>query len=67
MVANSNKEQGCLIYSLYQEVGNPQSFIFYEIYENQEAVDFHNATPYFKTFIEQVSGLVSEKSQVDVF
>lgn len=67
MVEKSNTEKGCLIYSLYQEVGNPQSFIFYEVYDNQEAVDFHNATPYFKTFIEQVSGLVSEKSQVDVF
>ena len=67
MVENSNAEQGCLIYKLYQEVGNPQSFIFYEIYENQDAVDFHNSTPYFKTFIEQMSELASEKSQVDVF
>jgi len=29
MVENSNSEQGCLIYNLYQEVGSPQSFIFY--------------------------------------
>ena len=67
MVDNSNTEQGCLIYSLYQEVGNPQSFIFYEVYENQDAVNMHNSSPYFKAFIENISGLVSEKSQVDVF
>jgi (4S)-4-hydroxy-5-phosphonooxypentane-2,3-dione isomerase len=67
MVENSNTEQGCLIYKLYQEVGNPQSFIFYEIYENQDAVNIHNSSPYFKTFIEQMSELASDKPQVDVF
>jgi (4S)-4-hydroxy-5-phosphonooxypentane-2,3-dione isomerase len=67
MVEKSNSEQGCLIYKLYQEVGNPQSFIFYEVYENQDAVDIHNASLYFKTFIEQISELVSDKPQVDVF
>ncbi len=67
MVGNSKTEQGCLCYKLYQEVGNPRSFIFYEVYENQDAVDFHNSTPYFKTFIEAISEQVSEKSQVDVF
>jgi len=67
MVENSNTEQGCSIYKLYQEVGNPQSFIFYEVYEHQDAVDLHNSTSYFKAFIKNISGLVSEKSQVDVF
>jgi len=67
MVEKSNSEQGCLIYKLFQEVGIPQSFIFYEVYENQDAVNIHNSTPYFKYFIEHISGLVSEKSQVDVF
>ena len=67
MVEKSNSEQECLIYKLYQEVGNPQSFIFYEVYENQDAVNIHNASLYFKTFIEQISELASDKPQVDVF
>jgi len=67
MVEKSNLEQGCSIYKLFQEVGNPQSFIFYEVYENQDAVDIHNSSPYFKTFIEQMSELASDKPQVDVF
>ena len=67
MVENSNSEQGCLIYKLYQEVGNPQSFIFYEVYENQDAVNIHNSSLYFKTFIEQISDMASDKPQVDVF
>ena len=67
MVEKSNSEQGCLIYKLYQEVGNPQSFIFYEVYENQDAVNIHNSSPYFKSFIEQVSELALDKPQVDIF
>ena len=67
MVGNSNSEKGCLCYKLYQEVGNPQSFIFYEVYENQDAVNIHNSSTYFKTFIEQVSELVVDQPQVDVF
>lgn len=67
MVENSNSEQGCLIYKLYQEVGNPQSFIFYEVYESQDAVNVHNASGHFQAFIEQVPELASDKPQVDVF
>ena len=67
MVEKSNSEQGCLIYKLYQEVGSLQSFIFYEEYENQDAVNIHNSSPYFKTFIEQISELTSDNPQVDVF
>ena len=67
MVEKSNSEQGCLTYKLYQEVENTQSFIFYEIYENQDAVNLHNSTTYFKYFIEQISELALEKTLVDVF
>ena len=67
MVEKSNAEQGCIIYTLYQDVGNPQSFIFYEVYENQDAVNNHNSSGHFKTFIEQISGFASDKPQVDVF
>ena len=67
MVEKSNLEQGCLVYKLYQEVGNPSGFIFYEVYENQDAVNIHNSSLHFKIFIEQISELASDKPQVDVF
>ena len=67
IVLASNLEKGCLIYNLYQEVGNPSSFIFYEEYENQEAVDFHNATNHFKTFIGQITELLAGSPLIEVF
>jgi quinol monooxygenase YgiN len=67
MVEKSNLEQGCLVYKLYQEVGNPSSFIFYELYEDQEAVDIHHSSLYFKSFIEQITELATDKPQVDIY
>jgi quinol monooxygenase YgiN len=67
IVLASNLEQGCLVYNLYQEVGDPSSFIFYEEYENQEAIDFHNATNHFKTFIGQITEILDGSPVIAVF
>jgi len=67
VVEASNLEKGCLIYNLYRELGCPTSFIFYEEYENQEALDVHNSSLHFKTFFSQITDLLSEKPQVDVY
>jgi len=67
IIEQSNLEQGCLVYKLYQEVSDPSSFIFYEVYENQEAVDFHNSTSHFKTFIGQITAILAESPQIDVY
>jgi len=67
IVLASNQEQGCLVYQLYQEVGNPSGFIFYEEYENQEAIDFHNATNHFKTFIAQITDILDGSPSIEVY
>ena len=67
IIEQSNLETGCLVYKLYQEIGNPASFIFYEVYKNQEAVEFHNSTHHFKTFIGQISEILSESPQIIVY
>ena len=67
IVLASNLEQGCLVYNLYQEVGIPSGFIFYEEYENQEAVDFHNSTNHFKTFIGQITEILEGSPVIEVF
>jgi len=67
IVLASNLEQGCLVYNLYQEVGNPTSFIIYEEYENQEAIDFHNSTNHFKTFIGQITDILDGSPSIEVF
>ena len=67
IVLASNLEQGCLVYNLYQEVGKPSSFIFYEEYVNQDAIDFHNSTNHFKTFIAQITDILEGNPVIEVF
>ena len=67
IVAASNLEEGCLVYKLYREVGKPSSFIFYEEYVSQEAIDFHNSTSHFKTFISQITPILAESPVIEVF
>jgi len=44
LIAQTNNEPGCLFYSCYQDLADPNKFLFYEEYENQAAIDFHNQT-----------------------
>jgi len=67
IIKASNLEQGCMVYNLYQEVGKSTSFIFYEVYENQDAVDFHNSTNHFKTFIDQITDILDGSPVIEVF
>jgi quinol monooxygenase YgiN len=50
MVRETKKEEACLQYDLHQDISNPNLFIFYEIWKNQQGLDRHNQQPYIKEF-----------------
>jgi quinol monooxygenase YgiN len=66
MVENSNKEPGCRGYKLYQDPYEKTSFIFVETYDNQAAIDFHFATPYFQEFGKTIADMVSEPAEIKI-
>ncbi len=66
MVENSNKEPGCRFYKLFQDPSEKTSFIFVETYDNQEAIDFHFATPYFKEFGNTIADMVSGPAEIKI-
>ncbi|MCL1988155.1 MAG: antibiotic biosynthesis monooxygenase [Firmicutes bacterium] len=45
----SQAEEGCIEYTLYEDIDNPCNFSLLEKWKDQAAIDFHNATPHFKT------------------
>lgn len=59
MVEQTRKEEACELYSLHQDLTDPQTFVFYEIWANQAGLDAHNEQPYIKAF----GNLVAEKLQ----
>jgi quinol monooxygenase YgiN len=66
MIINSNKEEGCLGYMLYQDPYEKTNFVFVEKYKNQAAVDAHFATPYFKGFGGKIGNLTSKPTEIKI-
>jgi len=47
-VAMISDEEGTLTYTLLRSKKDPTEFIFYEIYKDQAAMEYHGSTPHFK-------------------
>jgi quinol monooxygenase YgiN len=67
MIDNSNKEEGCLGYMLYQDPYEKTNFIFVERYKNQAAIDVHFATPYFKEFGTKTADMTAKPMEIKIF
>ncbi len=67
MVRESNLEEACITYRLYQEIDADTEFIFYEEYTNMNAVDAHNSSNHFKEFISLVSPILTSEPIIEVF
>lgn len=62
LVANSMLETGCLQYDLHQGVEDARTFIFNEVWENQEALEAHNTQEYVTRFFAEAPDLLREKA-----
>lgn len=51
LLAPTRQEAGCLYYLLHQDPEEPRSFMFYEVFEDQRALDDHISSPYFQKFL----------------
>lgn len=60
LVQNSKKETACLQYDLHQSNGEPNTFIFHEIWENQNGLDNHNQQSYIQSFFKKSKLLLQE-------
>lgn len=61
MVMESPKEKACELYQLHQSNDDENTFVFYEIWENQIGLDFHNQQPYLQEFVKIIDEKLQEK------
>lgn len=66
MIENSNKEEGCMGYMLYQDPFEKTNMIFVERYKNQAAVDTHFATTYFKEFGTITGDMMTKSAEIKI-
>lgn len=67
MIENSNREDGCLSYMLYQDPYEKSNFIFVEKYKNQAAVDAHFATSYFSEFGTKIADMTAREMEIKIY
>jgi quinol monooxygenase YgiN len=56
LIAPTRAEPGCLTYELNASTETPGTFLFFEKFVNQAALDEHIAAPYFQEFAKQREG-----------
>jgi len=64
LLPQSRSEEGCILYNFHSLNDDPQGFMFYEIWKDQAAFDFHNGTPYLAEFREKLGDLVAADPEV---
>ena len=51
MAQHSRKEEGCICYTLQEDIENPLHFCLIEQWQKQEDIEKHNQTPHFQEIV----------------
>nr|WP_263314691.1 putative quinol monooxygenase [Mammaliicoccus sp. Marseille-Q6498] len=62
----SQNEQGNVQYEHFKSTTTPNTYLMYEIWENQEAVESHNNSSHFQEFFKAVKPLLDGPSDIKV-
>lgn len=65
LVEASQKEEGCIQYTLHQLVDVPTDFVIYEIWESKEALDKHMLQPHYLNFAFKAASMLAEQPTID--
>ncbi len=61
LVAESQKEAGCIAYDLFASETRGDVFIMCETWKDAEAIEFHNASAHFKAAVAQLGEICTLK------
>lgn len=67
LTRQSLEEPGCISYGLYEDQSAEHNFLFFEEWENQEAIGQHFEKSYFKDFIGGFSPLIEGSAAIKIY
>ncbi|MBO7522643.1 MAG: antibiotic biosynthesis monooxygenase [Bacteroidales bacterium] len=67
VINGTRKEAGNISYNLYECVGTPTKFIFYEEYADDDAFQFHANSDHFNTFAKAIKDLLAKDMIIESF
>ncbi len=67
LIRFTRAEKGCVSYTFYQEVNNRDEFLFFEEWDDRDALKTHLMTEHFLDFSGKVSGLIIGEPNITVY
>lgn len=67
LVAASQKEQGNIFYHMHRSRMNPEKVVFMEGWEDQNAIDRHNASPHFTSVLPELGRLSTVEMAIETY
>ncbi len=64
MAAATEAEAGCLGYRFYADIGDPNTWLIFEQWENEEALTRHFQTPHMAEFRQQLPNYVTGPARI---
>jgi len=66
MIAKVKAEPGTLTYILHQNTKDPAEFTYYEVYQDQAALDSHGKTDHMKAFGGKIGALLAGRPEIAI-
>lgn len=67
LIAASRAEEGCVSYSLFEDIHDPGILTFIEEWESPEAIQIHNNSEHFTSIVPKLGGLTEKPSDVNLY
>lgn len=67
LITASRKEEGCISYSLFEDIHDKNILTFIEEWKSEEAIKIHNNTPHFTSTVPKFDPLTSKTSDVNLY
>lgn len=67
LVEASQKEEGCIQYTLHRLEAVPTEFMIYEIWKNKKSLDEHTRQPPYLNFSLKAASMLAEQPTIDKF
>ncbi|WP_367111421.1 putative quinol monooxygenase [uncultured Psychrobacter sp.] len=62
----SQAEQGAIQYNIHQDNDNPNNFITYEVWENQELMEQHGQSEHFQNFMKVTKDMIDDSKMTQM-
>ncbi len=66
MISKVRSEAGTQTYILHKDVRDPTTFVYYEVYQDQAALDSHGKTDHMKAFGGKIGALLEGRPEIHV-